>query len=129
MVRPDSGATKTATSGLRGTEDLGNGLKAQFVLESGINADTGNGDSGSGLDFKRRATVGLLGNFGEVHLGRDETAAYKAMQRYDAFNHAGIGGTQSWGLGSNDDKRKDNLIRLRLAQLWRPDLRGQLCVR
>ncbi len=43
------------------------------------------GDSGSGLDFKRRATVGLLGNFGEVHLGRDETAAYKAMQRYDVL--------------------------------------------
>ena len=106
----NSGGNKDSYFGLRGTEDLGNGLKAQFVLESGINADTGNGDSGSGVDFKRRATVGLLGNFGEVNLGRDETAAYKAMQRYDVFNHAGIGGTQSWGLGNNDDKRKDNLI-------------------
>ncbi len=88
------------------------------------------GTRGSGLDFKRRATVGLLGNFGEVHLGRDETRRlHKAMQRYDVFNHAGIGGTQSWGLGNNDDKRKDNLIGYVSPKLRRPDLRGQLCVR
>ena len=106
----NSGGNKDSYFGLRGVEDLGGGLKAQFWLESGINADTGNGDSGNGLDFKRRATVGLMSNFGEVNLGRDETAAYKAMQRYDVFGHAGIGGSQAWGLGNNNDKRKDNLI-------------------
>ena len=106
----NSGGNKDSYFGLRGVEDLGSGLKAQFVLESGIQADTGNGDSSSGLDFKRRATVGLAGHFGEVNLGRDETAAYKALQGYDVFNHAGIGGSQSWGIGNNDDKRKDNLI-------------------
>lgn len=106
----NSGGSKDSYLGLRGVEDLGNGLKAQFWLESGINADTGTGDSSSGLDFKRRATVGVMGSFGELHLGRDETAAYKAMQGYDVFNHAGIGGSQSWGMGNNDDKRKDNLV-------------------
>ena len=106
----NSGGNKDSYFGLRGVEDLGGGLKAQFWLESGINADTGTGDSGSGVDFKRRATVGLMGNFGEVNLGRDETAAYKAMKRYDVFHHAGIGGSQAWGIGNNDDKRKDNLI-------------------
>lgn len=110
----NSGGNKDSYFGLRGVEDLGGGLKAQFVLESGIDASTGNGDNSdsrkSGLDFKRRATVGLAGHFGEVNLGRDETVAYKAMQGYDVFNHAGIGGSQSWGVGNNDDKRKDNLI-------------------
>lgn len=105
-----SGGNKDSYFGLRGVEDLGGGLKAQFWLESGINADSGSGDSGDGLDFKRRSTIGLKGNFGEVNLGRDETAAYKAMKRYDVFNHSGIGGSQAWGVGNNDDKRKDNLI-------------------
>ena len=109
----NSGGNKDSYFGLRGSEDLGGGLKAQFVLESGIHADTGNGDSSNGLDFKRRATVGLAGNFGEVNLGRDETAAYKAMSSYDVFNHAGIGGSQAWGVNNasnNDDKRKSNMV-------------------
>lgn len=102
--------------GFRGTEDLGHGLKAQFWLESGFLADEGSGDSGSGLNFKRRATVGLLGDFGAVHLGRDETAAYRSMKRFDMFNNAGIGGTQMWRTapaGTNtgyDARRKDNMI-------------------
>ena len=102
--------------GFRGTEDLGQGLKAQFWLESGILADEGSGDSGNGLNFKRRATVGLLGNFGAVHLGRDETAAYRGMKRFDVFNNAGIGGTQMWGTRLNstdasyDPRRKDNMV-------------------
>lgn len=109
----NSGGNKDSYFGLRGTEDLGGGLKAQFVLESGIQADTGNGDGSNGLDFKRRATVGVLGNFGEVNLGRDETAAYKAMSRYDVFNHAGIGGSQAWGVNNDsslDHKRKSNMV-------------------
>lgn len=106
-----SGGNKDSYFGLRGVEDLGGGLKAQFWLEAGIHADDGTGESeNGGLDFKRRATVGLAGNFGEVNLGRDETAAYRSMKRFDVFNHAGIGGSQAWGIGNNDDKRKDNMI-------------------
>ncbi|MBF6632391.1 MAG: porin [Comamonas sp.] len=116
-----SGGSADSHIGFRGTEDLGGGLKAQFWLESGILADTGSGDSGGGLDFKRRATVGLMGNFGEVRLGRDETAAYRSMKRFDVFNNAGIGGSQLWSdgfvpdasLGSptlGNSKRKDNLL-------------------
>lgn len=106
-----SGGNKDSYFGVRGVEDLGGGLKAQFWLEAGINADDGSGDSeNGGLNFKRRSTVGLMGNFGEVHLGRDETGAYKALKRYDVFNHAGIGGTQAWTVGNNDHKRKDNMV-------------------
>ena len=80
--------------GFRGTEDLGNGLKANFWLEGAIFPD----DGGAGLDFKRRSTVGLSGNFGEVRLGRELTAAYNATSRYDVMGQAGYGSSQLWGL-------------------------------
>src|SRR6218665_1644124 len=58
----------TSRLGFRGTEDLGNGLKAGFWLEGEIFGDDGNA---AGFNFKRRSTVSLAGGFGEVRLGRD----------------------------------------------------------
>jgi predicted porin len=100
-----SGANKTSRLGFRGVEDLGGGLKANFVLEGGINLDTGDGKSGgatdSGFQFKRQSTVGLAGNFGEVRLGRELTAAYNATARYDVFGSVGIARSQLWEDGKN----------------------------
>ena len=59
--------------GLKGSEDLGGGLKANFVLENGFSTDTGNTVS-SALAFSRAANVGLSGSFGAVTLGRNYTA-------------------------------------------------------
>lgn len=56
--------------GLRGSEDLGGGLKAIFKLESRLFSDTGAQD---GVLFKAESTVGLSGGFGTVKLGRAET--------------------------------------------------------
>ncbi|MFD2365793.1 porin [Pseudoduganella sp. GCM10020061] len=56
--------------GLRGTEDLGNGLTAMFNVEGGFDASTGVGDSAL---FGRRAVVGLQGSFGELTAGREYT--------------------------------------------------------
>lgn len=90
-----SGGNSTSRLGFRGVEDLGNGLKAQFWLEGGLNVDVGDGNSGgaegTGFEFKRRSTVSLLGNFGEVRLGRSTTAAYDATSRYDVFGTVGVG--------------------------------------
>lgn len=59
--------------GLRGTEDLGNGVKAVFQLESGFTADTGAQGQGGRL-FGRQAWVGLSSaTLGEVRFGRQET--------------------------------------------------------
>ena len=100
-----SGANKTSRLGFRGVEDLGGGLKANFVLEGGINLDTGDGKSGgatdSGFQFKRQSTVGLAGNFGEVRLGRELTAAYNATARYDVFGSVGIAHSQLWDDGKS----------------------------
>ena len=59
--------------GLKGTEDLGNGLKANFKLESRFSIDTGAIASANTL-FEREANVGLSGGFGEVKLGRVPTS-------------------------------------------------------
>ena len=82
----------TSRLGFRGTEDLGNGLKAGFWLEGEIFADNG----GSGLDFKRRSTVSLEGSFGEVRLGRDQVAGYNKPSSYDVFGQTGIGQFMGW---------------------------------
>jgi predicted porin len=64
-----SGVLQGSRFGLRGTEDLGGGLKAIFVLENGF--DVNNGKLGQGgLMFGRQAYVGLGSQFGTVTLGR-----------------------------------------------------------
>lgn len=56
--------------GLRGTEDLGGGLKAVFNIENRFNVDTGTDTTG----FTGNAYLGLEGGFGALHLGRTYTA-------------------------------------------------------
>lgn len=111
-----SGNQFTSRFGLRGSEDLGGGLKANFTIEAGFNADSGDGASGyagsaagDGLAFKRRSTVGLEGGFGEVRLGRELTAAYNAVARYDVFGSVGFGASQLWGDGGISDKTGQSL--------------------
>lgn len=54
--------------GLKGSEDLGNGYKVAFVLESGIKSDDGSLDQNGRL-FGREAHVDLVGPFGKVSAG------------------------------------------------------------
>ena len=57
--------------GLRGSEDLGNGLKLDFVLESGIESDTGNLDTNQGGRLLgREAQMTFSGSFGALSFGR-----------------------------------------------------------
>jgi predicted porin len=74
--------------GFRGVEDLGGGLKASFVLLSGVNADTGTTNT---KFFNRKATIGLSGGFGEVRLGRDYTPTFWNYTVFDAFGTNGVG--------------------------------------
>jgi predicted porin len=64
-----SGVLQGSRWGLRGTEDLGGGLKAVFVLENGFDVNSGKLGQG-GLMFGRQAYVGLSSQFGTVTLGR-----------------------------------------------------------
>ena len=64
--------------GFRGSEDLGDGLKAIFTLEMGIGLDTGTFNQG-GRAFGRQAFVGLSGPWGSVTLGRNYSMLYWAI--------------------------------------------------
>lgn len=55
--------------GMKGTEDLGGGLTANFTLEGGINSDAGTAGQGGRL-FGRTAQLGLSGGFGSIDMGR-----------------------------------------------------------
>ncbi|WP_426145557.1 porin [Polaromonas sp. DSR2-3-2] len=78
-----SGGVNGSRWGLKGAEDLGGGMKAIFVLESGFNLDTGS-SAQNGQLFGRQAFVGLQSDFGTVSLGR-QYSAYYALQT--ATNH------------------------------------------
>ena len=86
--------------GFRGVEDLGGGLSAGFWLEAGLSADTGNMGGGIGIAaptngsasiFNRRSTVSLMGNWGEIRLGRDYTPGFWNTTIFDPFGTVGVG--------------------------------------
>ena len=83
----DSGIYSGSRLGFKGTEDLGGGLNALFVLETGLNVDTG-GFAQSNTPFGRQTFVGLNGGFGTVKLGRQTTFSYVSQAAIDPF---GIG--------------------------------------
>ncbi|GGX46109.1 porin [Undibacterium squillarum] len=82
-----SGQEGGSRLGFKGTEDLGGGLKANFVLEQGVLMDTGASDQG-GRTFGRTTLVGLSGDFGSINIGRDKTTTLKFFDKYDPFGSA-----------------------------------------
>jgi len=95
-----TGGANISRIGFRGTEDLGGGLKAGFWLEAGLDSDTGAGKAPgtTGLGFNRRSTVSLMGNFGEVRLGRDDSASFLSTLIFDPFLTNGVGGTGAFAI-------------------------------
>ncbi len=67
-----SGNLTSTRWGLRGSEDLGGGLKAIFGLEQGFDSSAGTQAAGSAFD--RMSIVGLSGGFGTLKLGRHDTS-------------------------------------------------------
>jgi predicted porin len=84
-----SGNNNSSRIGFKGAEDLGNGLKATFVLENGINTDDGT-SADSTASFSRLSYVGLEGSFGAVRLGKQNTQIKTAMSQIDPFETGGV---------------------------------------
>ncbi|TVO62905.1 porin [Denitromonas ohlonensis] len=98
--------------GFKGEEDLGNGLKAKFVLEQGFNSD--DASPASSKEFHRQAWVGLEGGFGFIGLGRQYSPGYYSFRNdavaAGALDPAAIltgGGLQ---IDAGSDARWDNSV-------------------
>jgi predicted porin len=89
----NSGNQSASRLGFRGTEELGNGLKALFNLEAGVAIDTGAADV-AGL-FQRRAVVGLEGDFGDLTLGREYSPIASVGTATDVFGQGFYGSNLS----------------------------------
>lgn len=74
-----SGVASGSRIGFKGTEDLGNGLSAGFVVESGFGIDTGASGQG-GLTFGRQSFVSLGSPLGTLSAGRQYSPYYKALR-------------------------------------------------
>lgn len=104
---PSLTGTVPSRIGFRGTEDLGNGLQAFFVLENGLSPDTGTMGQGGRL-FGRAAQVGLKGAWGTLTLGRQNTMTFYGLAKSD------IMGPQLFSISSIDlyipNARSDNAV-------------------
>ena len=84
----DSGISDDSYVGFKGVEDLGNGLKALFVLEAGFTADDG---QSTGTLFQKQAFLGLTGNFGTAIAGRLVAPRYSLLAAIDPFADGTVG--------------------------------------
>jgi predicted porin len=75
--------------GFKGTEDMGGGLKANFILEHRFGADTGL-PSPAGF-WAGQSEVNLSGGFGTVRLGRFSSDAYFATADWIGFHNHDTG--------------------------------------
>ncbi|CAJ0858664.1 Outer membrane porin protein [Ralstonia sp. LMG 32965] len=104
---PSVTGTLPSRWGLRGAEDLGNGMKAVFTLESGFNTDTGTSGQGGRL-FGRQAWVGLSSDYGTVTLGRQYSMVFLSLADADIL------GPSQYAIGSLDayipNARTDNTV-------------------
>jgi predicted porin len=98
--------------GLKGTEDLGGGLKAIFQLENGFNPNNGKLGQGS-REFGRQAYVGLQSDqFGTVTIGRQYDPVVDLVQAVTADNYWGSTFTTPSDVDNNDNSsRTSNAIK------------------
>ena len=88
--------------GMKGTEDLGGGLKANFLMEYSVQPD----ESTTSM-ANRQSYVGLEGGFGSVNLGRQYTQIHGVQGAFDANGNATAAG---WLGGGTSTVRQSNAI-------------------
>lgn len=134
----EAGQMQVSRWGVRGVEDLGNGLKARFGLESTLLNDTGVAGVATGTPsntslFDREATVGIAGPFGSLDMGRQNILGVQSVGLADpmglafaatspnvlfaAMNHAGVYGPYGANNGGTA-LRQNNSVRY-VSPIWR----------
>ena len=104
-VRVSSGASAGSRLGFKGIEDLGDGYKAGFVVETGFCADSAAGApnfcTGSNQFMGRQAHGDLSGSFGNLSAGRQYSLGYLNVVALDPFQ-TGYAGAASNGDGAGN---------------------------
>jgi predicted porin len=132
----DSGVQSGSRIQFAGTEDLGNGLKAGFVLETGLNVDRGGlSNNGSTADrgFGRQSFLSLSGGFGTVAAGRMYSPQFTLLSSIDPFGAGTVGQANNI---YTYDVRGDNVVAyvspnfsgLTVVAAYSTDLSGQEAV-
>ncbi|MFA7300465.1 MAG: porin [Sideroxydans sp.] len=112
--------TNASRFGVKGSEDLGDGLKGIFQYEVQMDAD---GNSGNGFgNGTRNSGLGLEGGFGKVILGIWDTPFKVAHNKIELFDN-----TTNWSAtnvigrsqGTNYNTRQKNMV-----QYWSPKMGG-----
>ena len=111
VTRVNSGAAAMSRLGFRGNEDLGSGLSAMFVLETGFRLDTGVQDV-AGTLFNRQAYVGLKSaSIGALTIGRQYTPYYTTLsQVMDPFAAGYAGSAKNLFPASGVNVRTSNTV-------------------
>ncbi|WP_343624254.1 porin [Roseateles puraquae] len=94
--------------GLKGSEDLGGGLKVSFNLEHGFESDTGAASGGTTF-WNRQSNVELSGSFGAVRLGKWFPGSYFAVPDYVSMHNHDTG-TSSDALYAYGDFPSSNKV-------------------
>ena len=92
QVLVTSGGQSGSRIGFKGTEDLGSGYFADFVLEGGLNVDTGGSAQGGQL-FGRQAFGALRTPFGTASAGRQYSSIYTQTGDFSEFANVSVGAT------------------------------------
>jgi predicted porin len=108
--------------GLKGSDDLGNGLQAIYQVESRVALNGNDGGSGvfSGL---RNTNLGLTGGFGTVFVGNWDTPFKTAHNKVELFDNSSIA-TATALLGNNQGANTFNLRQNSSVQYWSPVMSG-----
>jgi general bacterial porin, GBP family len=110
VTKLTSGVASASRLGFRGTEDLGGGLSANFVLESAVKIDTGESDVASSI-FNRQAFLGLKNGLGAVTLGRQYTPLYLTVTTVaDPFGAGYAGSAKNLLPTAGNNTRTSNTI-------------------
>lgn len=110
----NSGNQSSSRLGFRGTEDLGNGLKAIFNVEAGVAIDTGAADSAL---FGRRSVVGLQGGFGQLTIGREYSPIASVAAATDVFGQGFYGSNLSAFTANRLTRRLSNSVNFKSAPM------------
>jgi len=84
----NSGQAEASMIGFKGVEDLGNGNKALFVLESSFAVDTGENEAPF---FDEQAYLGMSGSWGTAIAGRLLAPRYDFLMALDPFADGTVG--------------------------------------